>query len=55
MKNYTLTAFGAVLCLFLSVQAMAQTGLKTGATAPAFTATDNAGKTVDLKALVETT
>ena len=53
MKNYTLTAFGAVLCLFLSVQAMAQTGLKTGAMAPAFTAIDNAGKTVDLKALLK--
>jgi peroxiredoxin len=53
MKNYTLTAFGAVLCLILSVQAMAQTGLKTGATAPAFTATDNAGKKVDLKTLLK--
>lgn len=54
MKDYTLTVFGAVIGLFLSVQAMAQTGLKTGATAPAFTATDNAGKKVDLKTLLKT-
>jgi peroxiredoxin len=53
MKNYSLRAFGLIIGLILSAQAMAQTGLKTGAMAPAFTAIDNAGKTVDLKALLK--
>ena len=33
---------------------MAQSGLKTGVTAPEFVAKDNAGKTLDLKALLKT-
>lgn len=50
MKNYILIALG----LLLSAQVMAQVGLKAGATAPNFTATDNLGKTVDLKTLLKT-
>ena len=38
----------------LSVQGMAQTGLKAGANAPSFTAIDNSGKKIDLKALLKT-
>ena len=48
MKKYLLIT----AVLFFSLQVMAQTGLKSGATAPEFTATDNAGKTLDLKALL---
>lgn len=43
-----------ILGLFLCVGAMAQSGLAIGAAAPAFTATDNAGKKIDLKALLKT-
>ncbi|MFA6083716.1 peroxiredoxin family protein [Mucilaginibacter sp.] len=50
MKNYILIALG----LILSVQGMAQTGLKAGANAPSFTAIDNSGKKIDLKALLKT-
>ena len=53
MKNYTLTAFGVFLGLILSLQVMAQSGLKTGAAAPSFTVKDNSGKTLDLKALLK--
>jgi peroxiredoxin len=49
MKKYIL----AVIALVFSVHVMAQTGLKVGETAPAFTAKDNSGKTVDLKALLK--
>lgn len=49
MKKYILIA----VTLFFCLQAMAQTGLKTGARAPEFIATDNAGKTLDLKALLK--
>lgn len=38
--------------ILLSMQAMAQSGLKRGAAAPEFNAKDNSGKTIDLKALV---
>ena len=53
MRNLKLTTFGVTLSLFISAQAMAQTGLKTGAIAPAFTATDNTGKTVNLNSLLK--
>jgi len=36
------------------MQAQAQTGLKTGTQAPAFTAADNSGKTLNLKSLLAT-
>ena len=49
MKKYLLIALG----LFISLQVLAQTGLKAGATAPEFIAKDNAGKTVNLKALLK--
>jgi peroxiredoxin len=49
MKKYIL----GVIALVFSVQVMAQTGLKKGDTAPFFTAKDNAGKTVDLKAVLK--
>jgi peroxiredoxin len=49
MKKYILAA----IALVFSVHVMAQTGLKVGDTAPAFTAKDNAGKTIDLKALLK--
>ncbi|SHN34447.1 peroxiredoxin-like family protein [Mucilaginibacter sp. OK098] len=49
MKKYILIA----VTLFFCLQAIAQTGLKNGAHAPEFTATDNAGKTLDLKALLK--
>ncbi|MEB0302465.1 peroxiredoxin family protein, partial [Mucilaginibacter sp. 5C4] len=48
MKKYILIAIG----FLFSVQVMAQTGLKVGDVAPAFTAKDNSGKMVDLKALL---
>ena len=50
MKKYLLTIF----VLAFSMKAFSQSGLKTGAVAPAFTAIDNAGKTVDLKSLLKT-
>jgi peroxiredoxin len=43
----------AVATLF-SINIMAQSGLKAGAEAPMLTATDNTGKTVDLKAALKT-
>jgi peroxiredoxin len=49
MKKYILIA----LTLFFSLQLMAQTGLKSGVQAPEFAAKDNAGKTLDLKALLK--
>ncbi|QHS54908.1 AhpC/TSA family protein [Mucilaginibacter sp. 14171R-50] len=49
MKKYILAALG----LMFSVHIMAQTGLKTGDTAPNFSAKDNSGKTVDLKELLK--
>lgn len=49
MKKYILAA----IALVFSMHVMAQTGLKVGDTAPAFTAKDNSGKTVDLKALLK--
>ncbi|HZY38554.1 MAG TPA: peroxiredoxin-like family protein [Mucilaginibacter sp.] len=50
MKKYLFI----LLALSLSAKAFAQTGLKTGVLAPAFTAIDNAGKTVDLNTLLKT-
>jgi len=48
MKKIILIAF-----TFLAfIHAQAQTGLKTGMQAPAFTATDNSGKTLNLKSLL---
>ncbi|HMI68001.1 MAG TPA: peroxiredoxin-like family protein [Cyclobacteriaceae bacterium] len=49
MKSYLLLLI-AILC---SLQVLAQTGLEKGVTAPAFTAKDNSGKTVDLKKLLQ--
>jgi peroxiredoxin len=49
MKKYILIA----VALFFCLQAIAQTGLKNGAQAPEFTAKDNSGKTLDLKALLK--
>jgi peroxiredoxin len=49
MKKYILIA----VALFFCFQAIAQTGLKNGAQAPEFTAKDNSGKTLDLKALLK--
>lgn len=54
MRQYILTAFGVLVALIMSAQVMAQTGLKTGALAPAFTAKDNFGKTIDLQSLLKT-
>ena len=48
MKKTILIAF----TLFAFLNASAQTGLKTGTQAPAFIATDNAGKKLDIKALL---
>lgn len=53
MKNFTKTIFGIVVVLMMSVEAKSQTGLKTGAAAPAFIAVDNTGKKLDLKALLK--
>ncbi|TFF36531.1 peroxiredoxin-like family protein [Mucilaginibacter psychrotolerans] len=53
MKKHILSAVGLVMALLFSVQVMAQTGLRKGDSAPAFTATDNSGKTVDLKTLLK--
>lgn len=49
MKKYILIA----VALFFCLQAIAQTGLKNGAQAPEFTAKDNSGKTLDLRALLK--
>ena len=49
MKKYILAA----IMFVFSVHVMAQTGLNKGDAAPLFTAKDNAGKTVDLKALLK--
>jgi peroxiredoxin len=49
MKRYLLI----ITALLFSLQVIAQTGLKGGATAPAFTAKDNSGKTLDLKTLLK--
>ncbi|HEY4195650.1 MAG TPA: peroxiredoxin-like family protein [Mucilaginibacter sp.] len=49
MKKYILIAAG----ILFSIQVMAQAGIKKGATAPEFTAKDNAGKTLDLKTLLK--
>ncbi len=50
MKKYILIA----LLLISTSTLFAQTGLKNGDNAPMFIAKDNAGKTVDLKALLKT-
>jgi len=50
MKKFILLAFSITLCL----QVLAQSGLKTGSIAPAFIATDNSGKTINLKNLLNT-
>jgi peroxiredoxin len=44
----------AIAALLLSIQAMAQSGLKEGMMAPAIKATDNMGHNVDLKELLKT-
>jgi peroxiredoxin len=49
MKKYMLMATG----ILFSLQVLAQTGLKNGAVAPDFTAADNSGKTLHLKALLK--
>jgi len=49
MKKYAL----AVLALFLSMQMLAQAGLKEGTKAPEFVAKDNSGKTIDMKELLK--
>jgi peroxiredoxin len=50
MKKYILIA----LFILSASTLFAQTGLTTGEQAPEFTATDNAGKTLDLKAILKT-
>ncbi|MBK0379866.1 peroxiredoxin-like family protein [Mucilaginibacter segetis] len=49
MKKFILFALSAAFSLNVS----AQKGLTTGVKAPAFTATDNSGKKIDLKALLK--
>ncbi len=49
MKKILLIA----VVLILSTQAFAQTGLKSGAKAPDFTASDNSGKSINLKTLLK--
>ena len=49
MKKILLIVVTAFLCL----NVVAQTGLKKGEVAPAFTAVDNTGKTLNLKALLK--
>lgn len=49
MKTIILFAAG----ILLSLNVMAQTGLKSGVTAPEFSATDNSGKKLDLQALLK--
>jgi len=48
MRKYLLIA----VCVFLTLNLLAQTGLKNGDVAPKFTAVDNAGKTLSLKSLL---
>jgi peroxiredoxin len=50
MKKLILIAF----LIFSATVLFAQTGLKKGDTAPAFTAVDNSGKTLNLKTLLKT-
>lgn len=50
MKNIILLTF----LIWLPVAVFAQSGLKTGEQAPAFTAKDNSGNTVNLKTLLKT-
>jgi peroxiredoxin len=49
MKKYLLIT----AAIFFSLQVLAQTGLKNGVEAPEFSAKDNSGKTLDLKALLK--
>lgn len=49
MKTIILFAAG----ILLSLNTIAQTGLKSGVTAPEFSATDNSGKKLDLQALLK--
>ncbi|MGF7040464.1 peroxiredoxin-like family protein [Mucilaginibacter lappiensis] len=49
MKKYLLL----ITLFFAGLQVMAQTGLTKGDTAPAFTAKDNTGKSIDLKTLLK--
>jgi peroxiredoxin len=49
VMKYTLIAAG----ILLSVQVLAQTGLKEGAKAPEFAAIDNSGKKIDLKKILK--
>jgi peroxiredoxin len=49
MKKYLLL----ITLFFACLQVIAQTGLNKGDTAPAFTAKDNTGKSIDLKALLK--
>jgi peroxiredoxin len=49
MKKYIFIT----LLLFIGIQAFAQNGLKKGAAAPAFIATDNTGKSIGLKTLLK--
>lgn len=46
--------FFTALIILSAAAAFAQTGLMKGESAPAFTATDNSGKTLDLKTLLKT-
>jgi peroxiredoxin len=50
MKKYLLIIVATIL---VSSQAMAQSGLKSGVTAPAFSGKDNAGKTIELRSLLK--
>jgi peroxiredoxin len=43
-----------IIPLLFSLSVFAQSGLKTGATAPQFTAVDNSGKQIDLQGLLKT-
>jgi peroxiredoxin len=49
MKKYLLIT----TCMFLSLQVLAQTGLKNGTEAPNFSVKDNSGNTLDLKVLLK--
>jgi peroxiredoxin len=49
MKKYLLIAAGIIF----SLQVLAQNGLKEGTIAPEFSAKDNVGKTLDLKAMLK--
>jgi peroxiredoxin len=49
MKKYLLITLGIIL----SLQVLAQSGLKNGGQAPEFIAKDNSGKTLDLKKLLK--